>query len=85
MKLPPGLTIPLKRHMKDENMYHKNEAHVSYKHHLGVGQFMDSGCLSFFTTLFNMSKQFYQEFHSLLLLAAECTHGIGQCVVYRCL
>lgn len=42
MKLPPVLTLHLKRYIRNGNQYHKNEAYVSYKEHLDVGRFMDS-------------------------------------------
>ncbi|KAG0524406.1 hypothetical protein BDA96_07G208400 [Sorghum bicolor] len=42
MKLPPVLTLHLKRYIKNGNEYHKNEAHVMFKEVLDVGRFMDS-------------------------------------------
>ncbi|WVZ92051.1 hypothetical protein U9M48_038147 [Paspalum notatum var. saurae] len=41
-KLPPVLTLHLKRYIQDGKKLHKNEAHVSYKEYLDVGPFMDS-------------------------------------------
>ncbi|XP_062196784.1 ubiquitin carboxyl-terminal hydrolase 2-like [Phragmites australis] len=41
-KLPPVLTLHLKRYIQGDNLHHhKNEAHVSYKEYLDVGRFMD--------------------------------------------
>lgn len=41
-KLPPVLTLHLKRYTMDGNVAHKIESHVSYKEYLDVGKFMDS-------------------------------------------
>ncbi|CAO2211592.1 unnamed protein product [Urochloa humidicola] len=40
-KLPPVLTLHIKRYIKEGNVHHKNEARVSYKEYLDVGRFMD--------------------------------------------
>ncbi|KAJ1269289.1 hypothetical protein BS78_07G200000 [Paspalum vaginatum] len=41
-KLPPVLTLHLKRYIQDGERLHKNEAHVSYKKYLDVRPFMDT-------------------------------------------
>ncbi|CAL4999883.1 unnamed protein product [Urochloa decumbens] len=40
-KLPPVLTLHIKRYIMEGDVHHKNEARVSYKEYLDVGRFMD--------------------------------------------
>ncbi|KAJ1267199.1 hypothetical protein BS78_07G037900 [Paspalum vaginatum] len=54
-KLPPVLTLHLKRYIQDGKRFHKNEAYVSYKEYLDVGRFMDSSSMDQDNTIYRLA------------------------------
>ncbi|WVZ95130.1 hypothetical protein U9M48_040931 [Paspalum notatum var. saurae] len=54
-KLPPVLTLHLKRYIQDGKRLHKNEAYVSYKEYLDVGRFMDSSSMDQGNTIYHLA------------------------------
>ncbi|CAO2184389.1 unnamed protein product [Urochloa humidicola] len=54
-KLPPVLTLHIKRYIMEGNVHHKNETHVSYKEYLDVGRFMDPSSVDKDKSLYHLA------------------------------
>ncbi|KAJ1269292.1 hypothetical protein BS78_07G200200 [Paspalum vaginatum] len=54
-KLPPVLTLHLKRYIQDGQNFHKNEAHVNYKEYLDVRPFMDTSSMDRGSSIYHLA------------------------------